>query len=460
MKTSSSSVEYAVTYASAWMRVPLPIVVSFSTSAPRPTTTLSRDLDALADARLVADDAGGADPRAGEDDRAGRDRPCRRRSRPAAAARASRSTSRRASAACRRPRSRARARPRRAPCPGRRRGRGSASAPATLSYLAAPSSDVACSAVERADDARAVLGHLAPVALAADQPEELLAFEPQRLGGVDLRDVDVAGARLPLAVGLGPLPRRLLVHGHLPLELHVVEDDHLLAADDGHLPHLVRVEPREVHVRDLPAREAQVAEDDVLDALGRKSRPCATALVGLLVEQVEDHREVVHAERPERVLVRADDAEVLAVAVHAEHLAELARVDELLQLPHARVVEQEVARHEHEVAVGRDRDELVDLLGPHRGRLLDEHVLPRLERLLRKCVVRRYRRRDDDAFDLGSRRGAPRTTSRDARRGSARRTSAVAPGRGRRATRARRARRSCERGSGPSSRGRTTPITA
>ena len=77
------------------------------------------------------------------------------------------------------------------------------------------------------------------------------------------------------------------------------------------------------------------------------------ALVRLLVEQVEDHREVVDAERPERVLVRADDAEVLAVAVDAEHLAELARVDQLLQLPHAGVVEEQVARHEHEVALLR-----------------------------------------------------------------------------------------------------------
>ena len=40
-KTSSSSVEYAVTYASAWIRVLAPIVVSFSTSEPRPTTTSS-----------------------------------------------------------------------------------------------------------------------------------------------------------------------------------------------------------------------------------------------------------------------------------------------------------------------------------------------------------------------------------------------------------------------------------
>ena len=58
----------------------------------------------------------------------------------------------------------------------------------------------------------------------------------------------------------GALPRRLLVDRHLALQLHVVEHDHLLAADDRDLPHLVRVEPREVHVRDLPAREAQVAE--------------------------------------------------------------------------------------------------------------------------------------------------------------------------------------------------------
>ena len=41
MKTSSSSVEYAVTYASAWIFVRSPIVVSFSTSEPLPMTTSS-----------------------------------------------------------------------------------------------------------------------------------------------------------------------------------------------------------------------------------------------------------------------------------------------------------------------------------------------------------------------------------------------------------------------------------
>ena len=41
MNTSSSSVEYAVMYASAWIRVIAPMVVSFSTSEPRPMTTSS-----------------------------------------------------------------------------------------------------------------------------------------------------------------------------------------------------------------------------------------------------------------------------------------------------------------------------------------------------------------------------------------------------------------------------------
>src|SRR6185503_14339523 len=41
MKTWSSSVEYAVMYTSAWILVMAPMVVSFSTSDPRPRTTSS-----------------------------------------------------------------------------------------------------------------------------------------------------------------------------------------------------------------------------------------------------------------------------------------------------------------------------------------------------------------------------------------------------------------------------------
>ena len=41
MKQWSSMVMYAVMYTLDWILVPSPIVVSFSTTLPRPTTTLS-----------------------------------------------------------------------------------------------------------------------------------------------------------------------------------------------------------------------------------------------------------------------------------------------------------------------------------------------------------------------------------------------------------------------------------
>ena len=106
------------------------------------------------------------------------------------------------------------------------------------------------------------------------------------------------------------------------------------------------------------------------------------------------------AERPERVLVRADDPEVLAVAVDAEHLAELTRADHLLQPPDARVVEEQVARHQDEVAFLGERDELVHLGAHHRGRLLDQDVLAGSERAPRELEVGRDRRRDDDGVEL------------------------------------------------------------
>ena len=55
-------------------------------------------------------------------------------------------------------------------------------------------------------------------------------------------------------------------------------------------------------------------------------------LVGLLAGQVQHDRDVVRAERPQRVLVRAQLAEVEAVGVDVVDLAELAGVGDLLQL--------------------------------------------------------------------------------------------------------------------------------
>ncbi len=149
-----------------------------------------------------------------------------------------------------------------------------------------------------------------------------------------------------------------------------------------------------------PEGKAEVAEDDVLDARLQEVAAERDRFHRILVQQVEDDREVVDAERPERVLVGPDAAEVLAVPVDAEHVPELARVDELLQLADAGVIEEQVSRQEHELALLGDRDELVDLRARHRGRLLDEDVLPGLEGELRELVVGRHRRRDYDGVEL------------------------------------------------------------
>ena len=117
-------------------------------------------------------------------------------------------------------------------------------------------------------------------------------------------------------------------------------------------------------MRDLAGREAEEAEDDVLDARLQEVAAVRDGLGRLLAEQPEDHREVVDAERPERVLVRADDAEVLAVAVDAGDVAELAGVDELLHLAQARVVEEQVPGHEHEVPLARARSTSSSISSP------------------------------------------------------------------------------------------------
>ena len=63
------------------------------------------------------------------------------------------------------------------------------------------------------------------------------------------------------------------------------------------------------------------------------------------------------------------------------------------------MVEQQVTWHEGEVACLGQCDELLHLLAAHRGRLLDEDVLPGFERLLREAVVRGNGRRDHNRLD-------------------------------------------------------------
>src|SRR5436190_5284419 len=84
--------------------------------------------------------------------------------------------------------------------------------------------------LEYPHDGEPVAG-LGAVGAVADEAEEVLHLEAERLVVRDLRAEDVTGARAPLAVGLRGRLRRLLVDGDLALELHVVADGHLVSPD-------------------------------------------------------------------------------------------------------------------------------------------------------------------------------------------------------------------------------------
>src|SRR6266550_1048172 len=154
-----------------------------------------------------------------------------------------------------------------------------------------------------------------------------------------------------------------------------------------------------MHVRHLPRWKAEVAEDDVLDAVVEEGVAVCPNLARLLSDQEQEHREIVHAQRPEGVLVRPERAEVLPVPIDVEDVAELSRVDDLLQLLNAGVVEQKVSRQENEAALLGEVAELLELGAAHRRRLLHEDVLARLERAAGKLAVGRYGRGDHDALD-------------------------------------------------------------
>ena len=224
--------------------------------------------------------------------------------------------------------------------------------------------------------------------------------------------------------------------------------------DDREAALLVRVEPRQVQVRGHAGREAQEAEHHVLDPVPHVRLAEGVALDRLLLGQAQHHRDVVRAERPERVLVGAQLAEVQPVAVDVVDVAELARVHELLQPHEPGVVLEQVADHQRPPARPRPRPPR-----PRRRPPTARAASPRTRACrpraragpARRAWARAWRSPRRRAPD---RRAAPRT--RRWRGPRERRADALEPlgvpvadpGQ----ARVRAARRSCARGSGPSSR--------
>ena len=119
----------------------------------------------------------------------------------------------------------------------------------------------------------------------------------------------------------------------------------------------------------------------------------------LLVGQVQHDRDVVRAERPERVLVGAQLPEVEPVGVDVVDVAELAGGRDLLELGHARVVLEQVADHQGPARPLGGGDGPLGLLDGLRERLLDEAVLARVEHALGQRAVGRHRRGEHDRVE-------------------------------------------------------------
>ena len=125
--------------------------------------------------------------------------------------------------------------------------------------------------------------------------------------------------------------------------------------------------------------EAQKAEDDVLDPRLHVGLAPRLDLVGRLAGERQQHGNVVRAQAPQRVLLLAQYAEVEPIGVDVADLAELARVGDLLQPQHARVVLEQVADHQHALGGARRLDGTLGVGDPLGQRLLDEAVLARLQ---------------------------------------------------------------------------------
>ena len=153
-------------------------------------------------------------------------------------------------------------------------------------------------------------------------------------------------------------------------------------ADDREAALLVGVEPAQVQVgRQARTGSAGSRRRRPRRPGARSDSPCATTSTGLLAGQMQDDRDVVGAEAPQRVLVGAQLAEVEAVAVDVvDRRRARPSSASSLSLRDARVVLEQVADHQHAARRLGGRGNGALGVGDRLGeRLLDEAVLAGLE---------------------------------------------------------------------------------
>jgi hypothetical protein len=208
--------------------------------------------------------------------------------------------------------------------------------------------------------------------------QEVVELQRQGLGEVGARHVQVAGAQPELVLAELAHPDRvgaLVVDPQLGLGVEVVEDHHAARADHGGAPQLGRVQPGDVQVGQDAAVVAEGGEDHVLHVGVQVAGAPGGDPAGRRADQVVGDGDVVRADRPQRVDVALDAAQVHALGVQVAQLAQVAGLQQGAHLGHRRVVLEGVADQQHQPArlglLGQG-----DRVGGGEGqRLLHQHVL-------------------------------------------------------------------------------------
>ena len=139
--------------------------------------------------------------------------------------------------------------------------------------------------------------------------------------------------------------------------VQVVEHRHFAVTHDDQFLFLERVQPRNEHVGFHPAREGQQADGHVRDALMEIVAALSMHGVRHLLQQAQNHADVMRCEGPEDVLFATDFPEVQAVGVDILNPAQFPVVEERFQLQHCGMVPEEMPDHEDSAALLRQLHE-------------------------------------------------------------------------------------------------------
>ncbi len=146
------------------------------------------------------------------------------------------------------------------------------------------------------------------------------------------------------------------------------------------------MQPRDEDMRPHAAGEVEQADGGVCNLAVE-----VVAALGLdgfwhFAEQAKDNGNIMRRERPEDILLPPQLAQVEPVGVDVLDAAQPARVNQLLQLQHCRMIPEQMADHENAALLFGQRDQLRALLLAQAERLFNIHILAS-----QQCLPRQQR---------------------------------------------------------------------